>query len=93
MEKAVRQNQNLDVLEEETKKFEALAKTFEKNTNDVKKAACWEHWKWKMIIGLVCLAVFYFIYIQFFGRPASIIPVSTPTGTTVKLVPTLNGPN
>lgn len=81
VKKAVRQNQNLDELEQETTKFEALAKTFEKNTNDVKKAACWEHWKWKMIIGLACLAVVYFIYVQFFSRTTTLIPVNT--GTTV----------
>ena len=84
LEKAVRQNQNLDVLEEKTKQFEKLAMVFEKETNEVKKQARWEHWKWKLILALVTVAVILFFYFQFFGGGVTVVTKSDNSSTTSK---------
>ena len=63
----MRQNQNLDILEEKTKDFEKLALVFEKGTHEVKKQARWEHWKWKIVLALVIVLGLGFIWSEFFS--------------------------
>lgn len=79
LKKALEQGENVTKLEEESNILVNEAGAFEKNTKDIKKAACWEHWKWRLIIGFVCLAVLWFIYVQFFSRPANVVPVAATT--------------
>lgn len=59
----VDQHDNLEGLQKQSDDIKLGANLFKENANDLKKEACWQNWKWTIIIVLVVLGIIAIIII------------------------------